>query len=153
LERIPKDGAALSLRGKIHLQLKERDLAYEDLAQALALGEGQYYYPMTRVLMTICLRQLGRYEQAYELARQLRREQPSNLLVLFSLGLCARHLDRTDEALEAFQEVLKYRPNDADTLLEMAHLYDAKGDFKKALEVLQKVELDYPDDPQLLLQM
>jgi tetratricopeptide (TPR) repeat protein len=153
LERHPKDGAALSLRGKLHLQRKERDLAYEDLAQALALGEGQYYYPVTRVLMVVCLRQLGQYESAYEWAVQCRQDEPNNILVLFNLGLSARYLDRPDEALEAFQVVLTRKPHDADTLLEMAHLYDAKGEFKKALAVLKQVEPAYPDDLQLLLQM
>jgi tetratricopeptide (TPR) repeat protein len=153
LERDPQDGAALCLRGKICLQLRQRDKALEALTKAVALGRDKFYSLTARVLLAICLRQLGDYEKAYQLGQECREEDPENALVLFGLGLCARHLDRTDEALEAFQAVLRVRPRDADTLFEIAHLYDAKGELMKALAVLQEVEALYPDDPQLLIQM
>jgi tetratricopeptide (TPR) repeat protein len=153
LQRDPKDGPALTLRGKLYLQQQRRDVALEDLRQAVARGRDQFYYLTARVLLSICMRQLGQYDQAYQLAKECREEDPENALVLFGIGLCARHLDRPDEALEAFEAVLRVRPNDADTLFEMAHIYDSKGDFPKALEVLQQVEKNYPEDPQLLIQM
>lgn len=153
LQLNPESGPAHCARGKVYLHMRMRDRALADLEQALALGPNSYYEPTAEFLEVICLRQLGRYEQGYQLAKRCQPGQPKNVLLLFYLGLCARHTDRLDEALEAFQAVLRLHPDDGDTLFELAHVYEEKRDYQKARELLENIEHDYPDDPQLLAQM
>jgi tetratricopeptide (TPR) repeat protein len=148
----PRDGAAYYVRGKIRLQRKVREQAIEDLDHALTLGPNRYFAPAALTMKIICLRQMGRYEEAYDLARRQRRDDPDNVLLLFNLGLCARHTDRPDEALEAFEAVLRLRPRDGDTRFQMAYIYDEKRQLDKALALLNELEAEYFDDPQLLVQ-
>lgn len=148
----PRDGAAYCVRGKILMQQKLRERALEDLEKALALGAGRYYEGTAQLLHVMCLRQLGRFESAYQCAIRARASDPENVLLLFNLGLCARYTNRLDEALEAYNTVLKKRPNDADTLFELAQIYEDRREFAHALEVLGSLEVSYPNDSQLLAQ-
>jgi tetratricopeptide (TPR) repeat protein len=153
LNRNPDDGPALYLRGKIRMRAGRMDVAYDDLAQSVALGKDQFYALDARLQMALCLRSLQQFEKAYKVYQDLRALLPESPAVLYGLGVCARSLDRLDEAMESFEHLLRIRPGDSEALLEMANVYEDRKEHDKALEVLRKVESSYPEDLQLLSQM
>lgn len=149
----PDEGAAYCARGRVYLRQRFRDKALRDFQEALARGPDRFYAPITEMMTLLCLKQMGRYEEGYQVAARCRAGDPDNALLLLNLGVCARYTGRSEEALEALNAVLRQQPGDTDARFELAAVYEEKHALDKALEVLKGLEAEYPEDSQLLSQL
>jgi tetratricopeptide (TPR) repeat protein len=137
LARAPDDAAALCIRGKIRLQNRQLDQARPDLARAFQEGPDHPYYADARVLLAICLLDLGEFAEALRLFRESAADDPGNPKALFGVGRCSRFLNKSDDAAAAFEAVLKLRPDHIESYMQLAYVYEERGDLKKALATLE----------------
>ena len=138
LQRYPEQGAALWVRGKIHLQKHQPHDARPDLEKAVSTGRDQYYYPRARYQLAKCDLELGKFEDALRLFQECRLDEPDNPRVLFGLGRSYWYLNRWDEAAEVFREVLRLQPDHLDALSQLAYIHEEHDRLPEALELLQR---------------
>lgn len=88
------------------------------------------------------LYELGRLEQAVELASAITNEYPNAFLVWNALGVASKRLGKTQQAFSAFKKVININPNYADgfnnfgtTLLENGRLGEAIEAFNTAISL------------------
>ncbi len=106
-----------------------------------------------RVAKAICLRQLGKPNDAIIVLNQLMKAKlppDQKPKALYELGLACSASEQLDSAIEAFQTLIDSYPK--FTLLdkayyELAWALKSQGKLEKANEVFQKMAAKYPDSP------
>jgi|GEM_PF-231153 len=84
------------------------------------------------------LMQRSEYEQAYEILRELLRNDPSNYMILDQTLTALTELKRYDEAIDLAGERLGNRLQDIVLAARLGELYHLNGEPEKALELWQR---------------
>ncbi len=120
----------LVLRGTVHEQLSENDLAVADYDDVLKDFPDQPEMLMARGR---ALAALGHYREAiesYNASLRVRRDDPDTLL---NRGFAYHSLGEYDKALVDYETSLQVRPNDASALTSMGVTYTKLDKFDRAL--------------------
>ena len=84
------------------------------------------------VLRSALLRKLGRFQEAYEVARQAHAKEPSYATAI-PLAVVLRSAGHTEKAVAAYQTALRDRPDDVAVRLDLGDLYLADERWKESL--------------------
>jgi tetratricopeptide (TPR) repeat protein len=78
------------------------------------------------ILRSQCLRKVGQYDEAYNLARQVYLQEPGYASSV-TLAMVLRVGGHTQKAVNAFQVALRHRPHDVPVLIELGDIqFDAE---------------------------
>jgi len=89
-------------------------------------------------IMSLCYRQLGRYDEARRFLFEGLQRDPHNGMCLYNLGLIANRQGKQAEAEQYLNEALKADPEYGGALYELASVKMAKKEFADAIPLLQK---------------
>ncbi|NVB78524.1 MAG: hypothetical protein HOV81_09040, partial [Kofleriaceae bacterium] len=144
----PSHGGALDARGSLAFRLADwptADLIYRDLAASdSALGPDDF-----ALRRSIISENLGRHEEALELAKEAATNAPGRLDIVLRVQHLATAVGELRTAIIAARQVLELIPlTDDDLTLRTRHslveLYRIIGDFDDAIVQLEHIVRDHP---------
>jgi len=142
LERLPESARSLSDLAMAHTRRARETAdtahyasAHEILDRALALDPDNFAARRVRAWAW-----LGQHEfvQALELARELNKQAPDDVLVYGLMADALVELGRYDEAVDAVQWMLDLRPGNVPGMTRAAHLRELHGYQEGAIDFLRK---------------
>jgi tetratricopeptide (TPR) repeat protein len=124
-------------RAVIEYQLGNPVKAMELLDKALEIipDDPAALYEKSRLLSIT-----GHDEEAYELALEATKIDPSNRWYKMNYANLARKTEKYKEYVKAYEELVEEYPENLDFLTELAYAYFYIGDYKKAVEQYHKIE-------------
>jgi len=101
--------------------------------------------PDTQLNLSLCLRELGRYDEALAHLHETARIAPDKSIVHHHLGTTLMTLGRKDEAISAFRRALELDPHAAATLNNLGNILQDKKQTEEAIEHYRRALRAKPD--------
>lgn len=133
---------ALSLFGALLLQTKKLPQALKMLSKANKINSSD---PICHNNQGICLKELGRYEEAlisYDCAVRL---NPKYFEAIFNRGNTLWQLKRYDEAIKSYDQSLKINPAYRDAILNRSNLFGELSRFDEAIKGFELILSQHPE--------
>ncbi len=116
--------------------------AFELFKKSLDLGPSETDRPAVLTHLGVCLKDLGRFEEALEFLKQAAALDGAQWEIAHLTGFCCYSLGRFQEALESFSRALELDPgsgidyaNIGSCLREMGQIREAVAMYRNALEI------------------
>ena len=90
-----------------------------------------------RVESAIAHHRRGEFEKAIAAYKEILKDDPDNIVVLYHLGVCLGDSERWDESIDHLQKVVKLQDNHAEAHNSLGHAYAGKREFHQAVDAYE----------------
>jgi len=120
-------------QGVVHISIQEPSKALKYLEKALDLGPKEEDIPSIYSYMGVCLKDLGRYQDALKVLEKGEKYDTERTDLYNLMGFCHFKLKEHEKAIACFRKVLKLNPGSAIDYANIASNYRDMGDSKNAI--------------------
>lgn len=129
--------------GNSLLALGDPQSALSRFQRALALNPNEQDIPSIYSYMGVCLKELGRYQEALDVLHRGERLDKERTDIYNLMGFCHFMLKNHETAIEHFKKVIALNPASAIDYANIASNYRDMGDSEKAIQYYElALELD-----------
>ncbi|HUX05974.1 MAG TPA: GWxTD domain-containing protein [Acidobacteriota bacterium] len=133
-------------RAKQFLAVGEKESAISELRGVLARDRSSIE---AATLLSEVLSELGRHQEAFEVARSVQQHDPNNRRLVLAMARSCQGLGDLEKAAGYYERLLFVDGNDYEVLNEVAEIYMHQGSVEKARERWRKSLIVNPEQPEI----